>query len=104
MSLLTRKGIYTGTQFQNRVIRSKRLQFVLSPAPRGPNEVSKHGQMHNIFWYLSHMRKTNFNLHHIENRADPGYTLFAYGNMTGYGPTLVDLTCNCFIICQGYGG
>ena len=44
------------------------------------------------------------------NRADPdqaalvraalsGSTLFAYGNMINYDPTLVDLTSNFFVQC-----
>ena len=44
------------------------------------------------------------------NRADPdqaaliraaqsGSTLFAYGNMIRYNPTLEDLTSNFFVIC-----
>ena len=36
------------------------------------------------------------------NRADPdqpGPTLLAYGNMIRYGPILVDLTSNFFVLC-----
>ena len=41
------------------------------------------------------------------NRADPdqaalvrsGSTLFTYGNMVRYDPTLVDLTSNFFVLC-----
>ena len=46
----------------------------------------------------------------IATRADPdqaaltraassGSTLFAYGNMIRYDPTLVDLTSNFFVLC-----
>ena len=32
-------------------------------------------------------------------RPRPGSTLFAYGNMIRYDPTLVDLTSNVFVLC-----
>ena len=32
------------------------------------------------------------------NRADPGSTLFAYGNMIRYDPTLADMTSDSFVL------
>ena len=45
------------------------------------------------------------------NRADPdqaalrsGSTLFSYGNMFRYDPTLVELTDNFFVLCTNVKG
>ena len=35
----------------------------------------------------------------ISNHWIVGSTLFAYGNMIRYDPTLVDLTSNVFVLC-----
>ena len=36
---------------------------------------------------------------HVCKQRKPGLTIFAYGHMIRYDPTLMDLTSNLFVLC-----